>query len=135
MMKILMVATLILSIQSFETEKFDTGLTVGNDLSMVPSIEIEEGKVIVQSSITIEPRELNKFLVQNEIYVTHLVKRNHSLRASSVDFSWSTSTSYRRGHGCDSSASTVVKPSQRDEKEKRIPVRTVDKSASTVQVV
>ncbi len=43
------------------------------------SIQIEEGKVIVQSSNTIEPSELNKFLVQNEIYVTHLVKRNHSL--------------------------------------------------------
>lgn len=45
----------------------------------IDSIQLEEGKVIVQSSITIEPRELNKFLVQNEIYVTHLVKRNHSL--------------------------------------------------------
>lgn len=45
----------------------------------IDSIEIEEGKVIVQSSITIDARELNKFLVQNEIYVTHLVKRNHSL--------------------------------------------------------
>lgn len=45
----------------------------------IDSIQIEEGKVIVQSSITIEPSELNKFLVQNEIYVTHLVKRNHSL--------------------------------------------------------
>lgn len=43
------------------------------------SIQIEEGKVIVQSSRTIDPSELNKFLVQNEIYVTHLVKRNHSL--------------------------------------------------------
>jgi ABC-2 type transport system ATP-binding protein len=43
------------------------------------SIQIEEGKVIVQSSNTIEPSDLNKFLVQNEIYVTHLVKRNHSL--------------------------------------------------------
>lgn len=45
----------------------------------IDSIKLEEGKVIVQSSSTIEPSELNKFLVQNEIYVTHLVKRNHSL--------------------------------------------------------
>lgn len=45
----------------------------------IESVRLEEGKVIVQSSITIETRELNKFLVQNEIYVTHLVKRNHSL--------------------------------------------------------
>lgn len=45
----------------------------------IDSIKLEEGKVIVQSSSTVEPSELNKFLVQNEIYVTHLVKRNHSL--------------------------------------------------------
>lgn len=45
----------------------------------IDSIKLEEGKVIVQSSSTIEPSELNKFLVKNEIYVTHLVKRNHSL--------------------------------------------------------
>jgi ABC-2 type transport system ATP-binding protein len=45
----------------------------------IDTIKLEEGKVIVQSSSTIEPSELNKFLVQNEIYVTHLVKRNHSL--------------------------------------------------------
>lgn len=45
----------------------------------IDSIKLEEGKVIVQSSSTIEPSELNKFLVLNEIYVTHLVKRNHSL--------------------------------------------------------
>jgi len=45
----------------------------------IDSIKLEEGKVIVQSSSTIEPSELNKFLVKSEIYVTHLVKRNHSL--------------------------------------------------------
>jgi ABC-2 type transport system ATP-binding protein len=47
--------------------------------SVIDSIKQEEGKVIVQSTKSIDPGELNKFLVDNGIYLTHLVKRNHSL--------------------------------------------------------
>lgn len=45
----------------------------------IDTIKEEDGKVIVTSKGTIEPSELNKFLTDNGIYLTHLVKRNHSL--------------------------------------------------------
>ncbi len=45
----------------------------------VESIKKEDGKVIVQASVDIDPAALNKYLSDNKIYVTHLVKRNHSL--------------------------------------------------------
>lgn len=45
----------------------------------IDTINEEDGKIIITSKSTIEPSELNKFLVENNIYLTHLVKRNHSL--------------------------------------------------------
>lgn len=56
--------------------------TLQNILSKFPNIDTvkeEEGKVIVTSKSNIDPSELNKFLAENNVYLTHLVKRNHSL--------------------------------------------------------
>lgn len=53
-----------------------------NILEKFPNIDSskeEEGKVIIRSKSNIDPSELNKFLTENGIYLTHLVKRNHSL--------------------------------------------------------
>ena len=51
-------------------------------LQKYPNIEnIKEidGKVIINSKTTIDASELNKYLSENNIYLTHLIKRNHSL--------------------------------------------------------
>ncbi|MES2747798.1 MAG: ATP-binding cassette domain-containing protein [Bacteroidota bacterium] len=51
-------------------------------LQKYPNIDVikkEEGKVIIHSTSNIEPSELNKYLSDNNVYLTHLVKRNHSL--------------------------------------------------------
>ncbi|WP_395042813.1 ABC transporter ATP-binding protein [Flavobacterium sp.] len=45
----------------------------------IDKIKEEDGKVIIISKTNIEPSELNKYLAQNAVYLTHLVKRNHSL--------------------------------------------------------
>lgn len=45
----------------------------------IDSIEKEEGKVIVRSAAQIDTAKLNQFLAENKVYLTHLVKRNHSL--------------------------------------------------------
>lgn len=45
----------------------------------IDSIKEEDGKVIITSKTNIEASELNKFLAENNIYLNHLVKRNHSL--------------------------------------------------------
>lgn len=45
----------------------------------IESIKDEEGKLIISSVTSIDPSDLNKFLMEHNIYLTHLVKRNHSL--------------------------------------------------------
>ena len=45
----------------------------------IESIKDEEGKLIISSVTSIDPGDLNKFLMGHNIYLTHLVKRNHSL--------------------------------------------------------
>lgn len=45
----------------------------------IEQIKKEDGKIIIHSSAQIEPAALNKYLCGNNIYLTHLVKRNHSL--------------------------------------------------------
>lgn len=51
-------------------------------LRLFPAIENvkeEDGKVIVSSNTEIDPAELNKFLAEKSIFLTHLAKRKHSL--------------------------------------------------------
>lgn len=45
----------------------------------IESIKDEEGKLIISSVTSIDPSDLNKFLMEHNIFLTHLVKRNHSL--------------------------------------------------------
>lgn len=45
----------------------------------IESIKDEEGKLIISSVTNIDPSDLNKFLMEHNIFLTHLVKRNHSL--------------------------------------------------------
>lgn len=45
----------------------------------IDSIKKEDGKLIVQSKSNIDPASLSKYLAENKVYLTHLVKRNHSL--------------------------------------------------------
>ena len=45
----------------------------------IESIKDEEGKLIISSVTSIDPSDLNKFLMEHKIFLTHLVKRNHSL--------------------------------------------------------
>ncbi len=45
----------------------------------IESIKEENGKLLIFSSENIEPNEINKFLADKNIYLTHLVKRKHSL--------------------------------------------------------
>ena len=45
----------------------------------IDSVKEDDGKVLVNSSIGIEPSELNKFLADRNIYLDHLVKRKNSL--------------------------------------------------------
>ena len=47
--------------------------------AQIDTINEEDGKIIITSKSTIDPSDLNKFLVENNIFLTHLVKRNHSL--------------------------------------------------------
>ena len=48
-------------------------------LSNIENVNEVDGKVIINSKTTIDASELNKYLAENNIYLTHLVKRNHSL--------------------------------------------------------
>lgn len=45
----------------------------------IESIKKEDGKFIIHSKSNIEPGDLNKYLTQHQVFLTHLVKRNHSL--------------------------------------------------------
>jgi len=45
----------------------------------IDEMKEEDGKIIITSKAIIDPSDLNKFLTENNIYITHLVKRNHSL--------------------------------------------------------
>ncbi len=47
--------------------------------SSIESIKEENGKLLVFSKVDIKPNEINKFLADKNIYLTHLVKRKHSL--------------------------------------------------------
>lgn len=45
----------------------------------IDNIKKEDGKLILHCAAPISTAELNKFLAANNLYLTHLVKRNHSL--------------------------------------------------------
>ena len=47
--------------------------------SSIESIKEENGKLLVFSKVDIKPNEINKFLADKNIFLTHLVKRKHSL--------------------------------------------------------
>ena len=66
----------VIEMQSNDNEKLMNALKKYPNLE---SIKEEDGKIIVHSNSDIAPNELNKFLMENNIYLTHLVKRNHSL--------------------------------------------------------
>ena len=66
----------VIELQSNDNEKLMNALKKYPNLE---SIKEEDGKIIVHSNLDIAPNELNKFLADNNIYLTHLVKRNHSL--------------------------------------------------------
>jgi ABC-2 type transport system ATP-binding protein len=66
----------VIELQSNDNEKL---MSVLKKYPNLEAIKEEDGKVIVHSNSDIAPNELNKFLADNNIYVTHLVKRNHSL--------------------------------------------------------
>lgn len=66
----------MIELQSIDNEKLIITLKKYPNLE---SIKEEDGKVIVRSNSDIAPNELNKFLADNNVYLTHLVKRNHSL--------------------------------------------------------
>ena len=66
----------VIEMQSNDNEKLMNALKKYPNLE---SIKEEDGKIIVHSNSDIAANELNKFLADNNIYLTHLVKRNHSL--------------------------------------------------------
>ncbi len=66
----------IIELQSNDNEKL---ISVLKKYPNLEAIKEEEGKVIVHSNSDIAPNELNKFLAENNVYLTHLVKRDHSL--------------------------------------------------------
>jgi len=66
----------IIELQSNDHEKL---MSVLQKYPNIESIKEEDGKVIVHSHSDIAPNELNKYLADNSVYLTHLVKRNHSL--------------------------------------------------------
>jgi ABC-2 type transport system ATP-binding protein len=64
-----------------ELQANDTNLLLST-LQKYPKIDAiknEDGKIIITPKLSIDPSELNKYLADNNVYVTHLVKRNHSL--------------------------------------------------------
>jgi ABC-2 type transport system ATP-binding protein len=66
----------VIELQSNDNEKL---MSVLKKYPNLEAIKEEDGKVIVHSNSDIAPNELNKFLADNNVYLTHLVKRNHSL--------------------------------------------------------
>jgi ABC-2 type transport system ATP-binding protein len=66
----------IIELQSKDNEKLKETL---QKFTGIDSAKEEEGKIIITSKSNIDAGELNKFLAENNIYLTHLVKRNHSL--------------------------------------------------------
>ena len=72
----------VIELQSNDHEKLISVLQKYPDLEVVKE---EDGKVFVRSNSDIAPNELNKFLCDNNVYVTHLVKRNHSLEEQFLD--------------------------------------------------
>ena len=66
----------VIELQSTDNEKL---MSVLQKYPSIETIKEEEGKVVVRSNSDIAPNELNKFLADNNVYLTHLVKRNHSL--------------------------------------------------------
>lgn len=66
----------IIELQSNDNEKL---ISILQKYPSIETIKEEEGKVIVHSNSDIAPNELNKFLAENNVYLTHLVKRDHSL--------------------------------------------------------
>ncbi len=66
----------VIELQSNDIKKL---ISVLQKYPSLETIKEEEGKVIVRSNSDIAPNELNKFLADNDVYLTHLVKRNHSL--------------------------------------------------------
>jgi len=66
----------VIELQANDNEKL---MSVLQKYPSIETIKEEDGKVIVHSNLDIAPDELNKFLADNNVYLTHLVKRNHSL--------------------------------------------------------
>jgi len=66
----------VIELQSNDNEKLKNVLKSYPDIEEVKE---EDGKVYVLSNSDIAPDQLNKFLCDKGIYLTYLVKRNHSL--------------------------------------------------------
>jgi ABC-2 type transport system ATP-binding protein len=66
----------VIELQSNDNEKLKSVL---QKYPNIEAVKEEDGKLFVHSNTEIAPNELNKFLCDNNVYVTHLVKRNHSL--------------------------------------------------------
>ncbi len=66
----------VIELQSIDNEKL---MSVLKKYPNLEAIKEEDGKVIVHSNTDVAPNELNKFLADNNVYLTHLVKRKHSL--------------------------------------------------------
>ena len=65
-----------LEIQSDDNEALKIAL---HPFLNIESMKEENGKLLVFSKENLKPNELNKFLADKNIYLTHLVKRKHSL--------------------------------------------------------
>ncbi len=65
-----------LELQSEDTESLKKALL---QFSNIESIKEENGRLLVFSKENLKPNEINKFLADKNIYLTHLVKRKHSL--------------------------------------------------------
>lgn len=68
--------TNIIELQSTDLQQLKT---VVEKFMPFEKVTIEEGKLLAQTNTPIETSDLNRFLVQNQIYVNHLVKRKNSL--------------------------------------------------------
>lgn len=66
----------VIELQSNDNEKLKSAL---QKYPGIEEIKEEDGKLLVHSTSDIAANELNKFLCENNVYLTHLVKRNHSL--------------------------------------------------------
>lgn len=59
--------------------------TVLHSNSSVEKIVEEDGKLLVYTKTPLEASELNKYLSQNNIYISHLVKRKNSLESQFLE--------------------------------------------------